>query len=92
MPSYNIPVSVEFKFEFTCDRCGTALDSSEHTTPSGTVYGIEPCEKCRESFEQDAYDVGNEDGFKLGQEDGYKAGHMDGYEEGQQSMEPKDPL
>lgn len=80
MPSYNIPVSIEFEFEFTCDRCGSALDSSAHTTPSGTVYGIEPCEKCVSSFEQEAYDVGNEDGFKLG------------YEEGQQSMEPKDSL
>ena len=87
MPSYNIPVSVEFKFEFTCDRCGTALDSSEHTTPSGTVYGIEPCEKCKESFEQDAYDVGNEEGFKIGHEEGYKEGQIDGYEAGREDAE-----
>ena len=89
MPSYNIPVSVEFEFEILCDRCGRDLDYEEKTNVHGnTVYNVEPCSRCEDVIQQEAYDAG----YDSGNSDGYKSGHVDGYEEGQQSMEPKDPL
>ena len=44
-----------------CDKCRSEL---KHTIYMGGEVGVEPCQKCIEKAENDAYDEGYEAGVK----------------------------
>jgi len=79
MPSFDIPIRVEFEFGIQCNECGRDLDYAEKMDSYGnSVYKIVPCPDCQERVEDASYNEGASDG----RAEGYKDGHEDGYDKG----------
>ena len=81
MPSFSVPVNIDFEFTLICDACGAALDYTEKQDSYGDyVYEIVLCDCVKDLITE-----GFSKGYDEGNKEGYSEGHIDGYKDGQES-------